>query len=166
MDRADAGRRQYFLFHMAPGVNIVNSVVSREIVILLVEDNPADVAFFKEALQELHAPTKLHVVRDGVETMDFLCRRLRSMGATRPDVLVLDLNLPRMSGQEVLRQMASDEELVRIPVAVLTTSTSERWVCDILPPGRCLYFVKTDRFDGLQAIIKTITSHATVAQVQ
>ncbi len=58
MDRTDAGRRQYLLFHLAPGVSIVNSVVSREIVILLVEDNPADVACFKEALQELQNPNR------------------------------------------------------------------------------------------------------------
>ncbi len=144
----------------------MNSVVSREIVILLVEDNPADVIFFEEALQALQIPTKLHVVTDGVETMDFLYGRSAGMDATRPGVLVLDLNLPRMSGQDVLQQMAADEELVRIPVAILTTSTSEQWVCDIFPPGRCLYFVKTDNFDYLQAIIKKITVHAAVAQVQ
>ncbi len=165
MDRADAGRRQHILFQLAPGVKNVNSVVSREIVILLVEDNPADVVFFREALQELQIPTKLHVVTDGVDAMDFLHGRSAGMDVTRPDVLILDLNLPRMSGQEVLKQMAADQDLAQIPVAILTTSTSERWVCNIFPPGRCLYFVKTDRFAHLQDIIRKITAHATEAQV-
>ncbi len=145
---------------------MVDSVVSREIVMLLVEDNPADVVFFKVVLEELKFPTKLHVVTDGVDAMDFLRGRSDGMDVTRPDVLVLDLNLPRMSGQEVLKQMAADQDLARIPVAILTTSTSERWVCDILPPGRCLYFVKTDNIDHLQTIIEKITAHAAVAQVQ
>ncbi len=166
MDRADAGRRQYLLFYLASGVNVVNSVVNREIVMLLVEDNPADVVFFKVVLEELKIPTKLHVVTDGVDAMDFLHGRWAGVDVARPDVLVLDLNLPRMSGQEVLKQMAADQDLARIPVAILTTSTSERWVCDILPPGRCLYFVKTADPKDLVAIIKKINAHAATAQVQ
>ncbi len=132
---------------------------------LLVEDNPADVVFFKVALEELEIQTKLHVVEDGVDAMDFLRGRSDGTNGTRPDVLVLDLNLPRMSGQEVLKQMAADQDLARIPVAILTTSTSEQGVCNIFPPGRCLYFVKTDCFAHLQDIIRKITAHATEAQV-
>ncbi len=67
---------------------------------------------------------------------------------------------PNQSTEIILWQMAADKELARIPVAILTTSTSERSVCDILPPGRCLYFVKTDNIDYLQTIIKKIIAHA------
>jgi DNA-binding response OmpR family regulator len=78
-------------------------------------------------------------------------------------VIVLDLNLPIKNGQAVLKEMAADPELRTIPVAVLTTSTSERWVCNVYPPGRCEYFVKTEDFKKLQTIVGQIAAHARVA---
>lgn len=138
---------------------------SGEIVVLLVEDNPADVVLFEEAIQGLKQPIRLNVVEDGIDAMSFLRGRGPSVGSPRPDVVVLDLNLPRMSGQEVIQDMAADPDLVRIPVAVLTTSTSETWVCNAYPPGRCIYFVKSDNFDALQDIAGKIVLHATEARL-
>ncbi|MFB3891916.1 MAG: response regulator [Phycisphaerae bacterium] len=123
--------------------------------ILIVEDNEADVAFFREALEASGTRAGLHVVRDGQDAMKFLTRRPPHDRAPRPDVVVLDLNLPLKNGHEVVREMAADPGLRTIPVAILTTSTSETHVCQAYP-GRCAYFVKTDEFDRLQHIIRQI----------
>jgi CheY-like chemotaxis protein len=98
----------------------------RLINILLVEDNPADVRLTQEALKEAaHARTRLHVAGDGVEAMEFLHREGSFAGAPRPDLMLLDLNLPRVDGRQVLAEVKGDPELRRIPVVVLTTSPSD-----------------------------------------
>jgi len=130
------------------------------LVILLVEDNPADVVFFREAVESVEISADVHVATDGEDAMQFLRRESGFAQAPRPDVLVLDLNLPIKKGQEVIAEMASDPELNTIPIAVLTTSTAERCVCDLYPPGRCLYFVKTHDFRLLREIVKQIAGHA------
>lgn len=135
----------------------------RELVILVVEDNPADVVFFEEAVEANQMPAKLHVVDDGVDAICFLRRQGSHADAPRPDIVVLDLNVPIKNGQDVLKEMAADPGLRTIPVAILTTSTSETWVCDLYPPGRCAYFVKTDAFKKLQDIVRQIEAHARVA---
>ena len=94
--------------------------------ILLVEDNPADVRLTQEALKEAaHARTRLHVAGDGVEALEFLHRQGSFAAAPRPDLMLLDLNLPRVDGRQVLAEVKGDPELRRIPVVVLTTSPSE-----------------------------------------
>jgi two-component system response regulator len=138
----------------------MNAPSLRDLVMLVVEDNPADVLFFEEAVEASQTPAKLHVVCDGSDAMRFLRRQSPHAGAPRPDVMVLDLNLPVKSGKEVLAEMAADPDLRTIPVAILTTSTSERWVCGVYPSGRCTYFVKTDEFKKLQEIVKSIAHHA------
>jgi two-component system, chemotaxis family, response regulator Rcp1 len=98
----------------------------RLINILLVEDNPADVRLTEEALKEAaNAVTKLHVAMDGAEALKFLHREGEHASAPRPDLMLLDLNLPRVDGRQVLEQVKSDPDLRRIPVVVLTTSPSE-----------------------------------------
>jgi two-component system, chemotaxis family, response regulator Rcp1 len=98
----------------------------RLINILLVEDNPADVRLTQEALKEAaHARTRLHVAGDGVEALEFLHRQGSFAGAPRPDLMLLDLNLPRVDGRQVLAEVKGDPDLRRIPVVVLTTSPSE-----------------------------------------
>jgi two-component system, chemotaxis family, response regulator Rcp1 len=98
----------------------------RLINILLVEDNPADVRLTQEALKEAaHARTRLHVAGDGVEALEFLHREGSFAGAPRPDLVLLDLNLPRVDGRQVLAEVKGDPDLRRIPVVVLTTSPSE-----------------------------------------
>ena len=93
--------------------------------ILLVEDNPGDERLTREALKEGKVYHKLHWAKDGVEAMDFLYRRGKFRDAPRPDIILLDLNLPKKDGREVLHDIKSDETLKRIPVVVLTTSKAE-----------------------------------------
>lgn len=93
--------------------------------ILLAEDNPADVRLTQEALREGKVRNVLHVVSDGVETLEYLRREGKFVEAERPDLILLDLNMPRKDGREVLAEVKADENLRRIPVVVLTTSKSE-----------------------------------------
>jgi CheY-like chemotaxis protein len=131
-----------------------------ELRILLVEDNPADVMFLQEAIEANGTPAQVDVVDDGLQAMDFLRRQGPYAGVHRPNVVVLDLNLPIKTGQEVLKEMASDISLQTIPVAILTTSSAEASICDIYPPGRCLYFVKTGDFESLMQIARQIAAFA------
>jgi chemotaxis family two-component system response regulator Rcp1 len=96
----------------------------RPIEILLVEDNPADVELAIEKLRVAKVCNAFHVARDGIEAMDFLHARGRFDGVARPDVILLDLNLPRKDGREVLADIREDEALRRIPVVVLTSSSA------------------------------------------
>jgi two-component system, chemotaxis family, response regulator Rcp1 len=94
--------------------------------ILLVEDNPGDARLAEEALKDSKVRNNLYHVRDGVEALDFLRRRGEYAGVTVPDLVLLDLNLPRKDGREVLEEIKEDPELKLIPVVVLTTSEAER----------------------------------------
>jgi chemotaxis family two-component system response regulator Rcp1 len=94
--------------------------------ILLVEDNPGDVRLTVEALKEGKVRNRLSVVEDGVEALAFLRHEGKYAAAPRPDVILLDLNLPRKDGRAVLAEIKADEGLRRIPVVVLTTSSSEQ----------------------------------------
>jgi chemotaxis family two-component system response regulator Rcp1 len=96
----------------------------KPIEILLVEDNPGDVRLIREALKEGKVRNTLHVVYDGVEAITSL-RKQGDSGIPRPDLILLDLNLPKKDGREVLAEIKEDEDLKRIPVVVLTTSQSE-----------------------------------------
>jgi CheY-like chemotaxis protein len=98
---------------------------SKPVEVLLVEDNPGDVRLTKEALKESKLNNIMHVVEDGVEAMAFLRREGKYQDATLPDLILLDLNLPRMDGREVLGQVKADSRLKRIPVVILTTSNAE-----------------------------------------
>ncbi|HXG04184.1 MAG TPA: response regulator [Candidatus Binatia bacterium] len=105
----------------------------RPVEILLVEDNPADVRLTREALRDAKVANTLHVVEDGEAAVQFLRRQGRYAGAPRPDVILLDLNLPRRSGHEVLADVKADPKLRSIPIVVLTTSQAEE---DILTAYR------------------------------
>jgi CheY-like chemotaxis protein len=93
--------------------------------ILLVEDNPGDVRLTKEALKEGKVYSNLHWAQDGVEALEFLRRRGKFAAAPRPDIILLDLNLPKKDGREVLSEIKNDDDLKRIPVVILTTSKAE-----------------------------------------
>src|SRR5260370_14361064 len=99
---------------------------SRPIEVLLVEDNPGDVRLTREAFNEAHVTNHLNVVMDGLEAMDFLERRGRYSEAPRPDLILLDLNLPGKNGREVLETIKSDPRLRRIPVMILTSSKADQ----------------------------------------
>jgi two-component system, chemotaxis family, response regulator Rcp1 len=94
--------------------------------ILLVEDNEGDVQLTREALERAKVRNNLHVANDGVEAMDFLRRKNGHASAPRPDLVLLDLNLPNMDGREVLQEMKSDPHLKTIPVVVITSSEAEQ----------------------------------------
>lgn len=98
----------------------------RPVIILLVEDNPGDVRLTQEALKEGKVHNEMHVVQDGQEAVSFLSRQGEYADAPRPDVILLDLNLPKMDGWEVLAVIKNDLSLKRIPVIVLTTSEDEQ----------------------------------------
>lgn len=93
--------------------------------ILLIEDNPGDARLTEEALKDGKVSNTLHVVYDGLEATDFLFNRNKYKHAPRPDLIILDLNLPKKSGQEVLAEIKDDENLKSIPVVILTTSKAE-----------------------------------------
>jgi CheY-like chemotaxis protein len=101
-------------------------MTTQPIEILLVEDNPGDVRLTKEAMRESTIPNRLNVVEDGVQAMEFLRREGKYKDSPRPDIILLDLNLPRKDGREVLNEIKSDANLKRIPVIVFTTSSDER----------------------------------------
>lgn len=94
--------------------------------ILLVEDNPGDIRLTQEALKEGDIQNVLHVVKDGVEAMDFLRKKDKYARVPTPDIILLDLNLPRKDGREVLADIKTDENLKMIPVIVLTTSDTDQ----------------------------------------
>ncbi len=98
---------------------------SNAINILLVEDDPGDELITREAFEHNKIKNTLHVARDGEEGLDFLYRRGRYAGAPRPDLILLDLNLPKYNGRQVLEKIKSDADLRTIPVVVLTTSSAE-----------------------------------------
>ncbi|MFD3803075.1 response regulator [Streptomyces sp. NPDC058611] len=93
--------------------------------VLLVEDDAGDELMTREAFEDNKIGNTLHVVRDGLEALDFLYRRGDHTGAPRPDLILLDLNLPKYDGRQVLEQIKTDPELSHIPVVVLTTSAAE-----------------------------------------
>jgi FOG: CheY-like receiver len=93
--------------------------------VLLVEDNPGDVRLTKEALKEGKVYSNLHWAKDGVEALEFLRRQGKFADVPRPDIILLDLNLPKKDGREVLSEIKNDDDLKRIPVVILTTSKAE-----------------------------------------
>jgi two-component system, chemotaxis family, response regulator Rcp1 len=124
--------------------------------ILLVEDNPADVRLTQEAFREGKIHNKLVVAKDGVEAMDFLHRRGQYANAVRPDLILLDLNLPRKDGREVLAEIKADPELMRIPVVVLTTSRAEMDIVKTYNLHCNCYIVKPVDLDQFIHVIQSI----------
>jgi two-component system, chemotaxis family, response regulator Rcp1 len=127
-----------------------------EIQILLVEDNPGDVRLTREALRDGRVRNTLHVAEDGVEAMAFLRREPPFADAPRPDVILLDLNLPRKNGREVLAEVKSDPELMRIPVVVLTTSDDEHDVSRAYEYHANCYITKPVDLDRFLVVIRSI----------
>lgn len=126
------------------------------VVMLVVEDNPGDVVLFQEAVETAKLPVRLHVVDNGGDAMAFLRRQGRFADAPRPDVVVLDLNVPVRNGREILQDMNADKVLGQIPVAILTTSSSERHVTALYTAGRCRYLVKPADFARMVSIAAEI----------
>jgi two-component system, chemotaxis family, response regulator Rcp1 len=125
--------------------------------ILLVEDNEGDVVLMTEALKAAKVHNDIRVVPDGVEAMDYLHRRGPYVGAPRPDVILLDLNLPWMDGREVLAQIkAANGDLARIPVVIMTSSSAERDVAQAYDLHANCYVVKPVDFAKMSEVVKSI----------
>ncbi|WP_433181283.1 response regulator [Actinoallomurus sp. CA-150999] len=134
----------------------MNDVIIRPIEVLLVEDDPGDVVLTKEAFDDTGVRNKLSIVSDGEEAMRFLRREGDYTDAPRPDLVLLDLNLPRMDGRQVLGEIKADETLRTIPVVVLTTSEAEE---DILRSYRLhanAYVTKPVDLDQFIRVVRQI----------
>ena len=103
----------------------MTSAAGRAIDILLVEDDPGDELITREAFEHNKLKNRLHVAHDGEEGLDYLYKRGQFEGSPRPDLILLDLNLPKYDGRQLLEKIKSDPDLARIPVVVLTTSSAE-----------------------------------------
>ena len=130
--------------------------LGKEIEILLVEDNPADVRLTQEALKEGKVHNNLHVVGDGEQAMDYLYRRGDYAEEVRPDLILLDLNLPRMDGREVLAELKTDDELKRIPVVILTTSQAEEDILRSYNLHANCYITKPVDLDQFISVVRSI----------
>ena len=124
--------------------------------VLLVEDDPGDVLMTQEAFEEHKVGNRLHVVSDGVEALAYLRREGQYANAVRPDLILLDLNLPRRDGREVLEEIKKDEELGRIPVVVLTTSAADEDIVRSYQLHANAYVTKPVDFDRFIAVIRQI----------
>jgi CheY-like chemotaxis protein len=133
-----------------------NGKFGKPIDVLLVEDNPGDVRLTMEALKDGKVRNDMYVARDGVEAMAFLHREGQYTEVPRPDLVLLDLNLPRKDGREVLAEMKTDETLRRIPVVVLTTSQAEEDILKTYDLHANCYITKPVDLDQFMKIVKSI----------
>ncbi|MGZ5079777.1 MAG: response regulator [Usitatibacter sp.] len=124
--------------------------------ILLVEDNPGDYRLTQEALHEGKVYNNLHWAKDGVEALDFLNRRGKHSDAPRPDIILLDLNLPKKDGREVLSEIKADADLKAIPVVILTTSKAEEDVLRSYDLHANCYVTKPVDLDKFIVVVQSI----------
>jgi two-component system, chemotaxis family, response regulator Rcp1 len=126
--------------------------------ILLVEDSPTDVLLATEALEEANVANNLHVVRDGVAATAFLHRGEPYANAPRPDLILLDLNLPRKDGRELLAEIKADPGLREIPVVVLTTSKADEDVVKSYVNHANCYIIKPTDFEYFAQVVRQVVS--------
>jgi len=124
--------------------------------ILLVEDNLGDARLTREALKEGKVYNNLHWVKDGVEAMEFLHKEGKHKGAPKPDIILLDLNLPKKDGREVLEEIKADDKLKRIPVVILTTSQAEEDVLKTYQLHANCYVTKPVDLEQFIKVVKSI----------
>lgn len=134
----------------------MNLSETKPIDILLVEDSPSDAALTVEALKEGQIPNRLSHVEDGVEAMDFLRQQNKHAKAPRPDLIMLDLNLPRKDGREVLAEIKNDPDLKIIPVIVLTASRSDKDILESYQLNCNCYITKPVNFNQFVGVFKSI----------
>ncbi len=124
--------------------------------VLLVEDSPGDVRLTQEAFRDADPAVHLHIATDGVEAMAFLRRKGSQADAPRPDLVLLDLNLPRMDGREVLAHIKEDEDLKTIPTIILTTSEAEADIVKSYQLQANCYLNKPVQLDAFENLVKSI----------
>jgi CheY-like chemotaxis protein len=134
----------------------MNNENGRAIEIMLVEDNPGDVRLTREALKEAKVRNSLSVAGDGVEAMAFLRREGTHSTAPRPDIILLDLNLPRKDGRQVLAEIKADPELRRLPVVILTTSKAEEDILKTYDLHANCFITKPVDFDQFVKVVHSI----------
>mgnify|MGYP000445126128 CR=1 FL=1 len=128
----------------------------RALEILLVEDNPGDVLLTKEAMKDGKVSNSLHVAKNGLEALEFLRKEGRFQDAPTPDLVLLDLNLPRKNGREVLQEMKNEDELRAIPVVVLTTSEAHRDIIESYNLQANCYITKPVDFEQFRRVVASI----------
>ena len=124
--------------------------------VLLVEDSPGDVRLTKEVFREANMDIHLHVASDGLEAMAFLRHEGAYVDTPRPDLILLDLNLPKMDGREVLAQIKQDDKLKTIPTVILTTSESEADIVKSYQLQANCYLSKPVQLDAFESLVKSI----------
>ena len=124
--------------------------------VLLVEDSPGDVRLTQEAFRDANQDIHLHVANDGVEAMAFLLREGAHADAPRPDLILLDLNLPKMDGREVLAHIKANEGLKMIPTVILTTSEAEVDIVKSYRLSANCYLTKPVQLDAFENLVKSI----------
>jgi len=124
--------------------------------VLLVEDSPGDVRLTLEAFRDANTLVNLHVATDGADAMAFLRRRGSHVDAPRPDLILLDLNLPKMDGREVLAHIKEDENLKTIPTVILTTSEAEADIVKSYQLRANCYLTKPVQLDEFEGLVKSI----------
>jgi CheY-like chemotaxis protein len=133
-----------------------SKTIGKPIEILLVEDNPGDIRLTKEALKEGKVLNKLHVVEDGMEALAFLNQEGNYSDAPRPGLILLDLNLPKKDGRDVLAEIKTNGDLKRIPVVVLTTSHSEEDILKSYDLDANCYITKPVDLDQFISVVRSI----------
>ena len=137
-------------------MNIINPNLGRPIEILLVEDSPSDTDLTVEALRDFKVRNHVNIVEDGVQAMQFLRREGAYAEAPRPDMIMLDLNLPRKDGREVLAEIKADDDLKLIPVVVLTTSQAEEDILRAYGSHANCYITKPVDLAKFMTVVKSI----------
>jgi len=133
-------------------------IEARPVEILLVEDSPSDTELTIEALKEARVRNHLSIVEDGVQALEFLRRQGRYGRAPRPDLILLDLNLPRKDGREVLAEIKADDGLKAIPVVILTTSRAEQDILQAYQHYANCYITKPVDFEQFLTVVRSIES--------
>ncbi len=134
----------------------MSPLAAKPIEILLVEDNPGDVRLTKEALKDARVANNLHVTMDGVEALAFLRKQGKHASAPRPDLILLDLNLPKKNGREVLEEIKAEDALRHIPVVILTTSQAEQDVVESYRLRANAYVTKPVDLDQFLKVVGSI----------
>jgi len=124
--------------------------------VLLVEDSPGDIRLTQEAFREANRAIRLHVAMDGVEAMAFLRQEGKNADAPRPDLILLDLNLPKMDGREVLVHIKEDDSLKLIPTVILTTSDSEADIVKSYQLQANCFLTKPVQLDAFESLVRSI----------
>src|SRR5271170_554329 len=129
---------------------------TRPVQILIVEDNPGDARLVREVMRDSKILNEIHWVADGVEALAFLRRQGKYSDAPRPNLMFLDLNMPRKDGREVLREVKGDADLRRIPVVVMTSSQAEEDIARAYDQHANCYVRKPIDFEQFHAVVKTL----------